>query len=170
MWFICILKPICRGKESHASLSLSAAQWLFASQTTTFATLSATLAQIAVLTSRWEATSGWEMLCTVRSMPKRGTKAWHHPLEPLYPLATKAAVPHPPFHGRRVLVWVQLHLTWFTYRLWDLAGGEHWSTAWHRMFFFQSHLTIFCNIKIHFFAFPYTCMRTGVFPTALPPQ
>lgn len=133
---------------------LSTARWLCASRTATTATQSATLAQIAVLTSGWEVTFGSEMSCTVRSTPKRGTKAQEVPLEPPCPLASESAAPHLPRSGRRVLlVCLKLHLIWLSYRPWD--GAWRWTLVndMARDVLFWSHLTILCNIMIHFLAF-----------------
>lgn len=103
---------------------LSTAHWPCASRTTTSATQSATLAQIAALTSGWEVTFGSETWCTVRSTPIRGTRAV--PPEPPCPLANESAAPHLPHSGRRVLlVCLKLHFIWLSYRLWE--GAWRWT-------------------------------------------
>lgn len=144
-------------------IHLSTAQWLCASRMTSTATRSATLAQIAVLTSWWEVTFGSGMWCTVRSTPKRGTRAKQLPLEPPCPIANESAAPHLPRSGRRVLlVCLKLHLIRLSYRLWD--GAWRWTLVDHMTqdVLFRSHLTILCNIMIHFFfCLSYNCMRSG---------
>lgn len=132
-----IISPCCRRVWLVSDCTpLSTARWLCASQTTTSATQSATLAQIAALTSGWEVTFGLEMWCTVRSTPIRGTKAQVLPPTPPCPLANEPAASHLPHSGQRVLlVCLKIHLIWLGYRLWEGRGGGHWSTIWHRMFF-----------------------------------
>lgn len=111
-------------------IHLSTARWLCASRMTTSATQSATLAQIAVLTSWWEVTFGPGMWCTVRSTPKRSTKVKVLPLNPPCPIANESAAPHFPGSGRRVLlVCLKLHLISLSYRLWD--GARRWTLVDH---------------------------------------
>lgn len=115
---------------------LPAAPWLYssvftahrpcASQTTASATRSATPAQTAVLTWGWEVTFGWEMWCTVRSTPNRGTKAQVVPLKPPCPLAIESAVPYLSHSGcRGLLVFLKAHLIWLRYRPRD--GAWRWT-------------------------------------------
>lgn len=97
-----------------------------ASQTTASGTQSATPAQIAALTWGWEVTFGWEMWCTVRSTPNRGTKAQVVPPKPLCPLAIESAVPYLSHSGcRGLLVFLKAHFIWLRYRPWD--GAWSWT-------------------------------------------
>ena len=128
---------LCYHIDSKVSdcLHLSTAHRPCASWTTATATQSATPAQTAVWTSRWEVTFGLEMWCTVRSTPNRGTKAQVPPPKPPCPLANESALPHPSLLGRRVLlVCLKNHLLWLSYRPWD-GARRHWSAIWQRMIF-----------------------------------
>ncbi len=117
---------------------LFTARWLCASRTTTISTQSVTLAQIVALTSRWEATFGLEMWCTVRSTPERGTKASVVTLELPCPLAKELPLHTCPALDIVLHVCLKLHLTWLRYRLWHGAWRWTRSTLWHRMFFSDS--------------------------------
>lgn len=76
---------------------LSTAHWPCASRTTATAIQSATLAQIVVLTSRWEVTFASATWCTARSTPNRGTKAQEVLLKPQCPRANEGHSAPAPF-------------------------------------------------------------------------